>query len=135
MALKLHFFATFALYIIRYMGKLFSVWHFVCRFKYVFIILFAALLIGFLDDNSLLIRSRRWQRIAELRREIADYAERFDAATRQLKSLDNDPKALEQMAREKYYMKRANEDVFVIRVSDEDATDETDTLDQDSIAQ
>ena len=99
MALKLHFFATFALYIIRYMGKLFSVWHFVCRFKYVFIILFAALLIGFLDDNSLLIRSRRWQRIAELRREIADYEERFDAATRQLKSLDNDPKALEQMAR------------------------------------
>ena len=39
------------------------------------------------------------------------------------------------MAREKYYMKRANEDVFVIRVSDEDVTDETDTLDQDSIAQ
>ena len=75
------------------------------------------------------------QRIAELRLEIADYEERFDAATRQLKSLDNDPKALEQMAREKYYMKRANEDVFVIRVSDEDVTDETDTLDQDSIAQ
>ena len=66
------------------MGKLFSVWHFVCRFKYVFIILFAALLIGFLDDNSLLIRSRRWQRIAELRREIADYEERFDAANTDL---------------------------------------------------
>ena len=58
-----------------------------------------------------------------------------DCRTQALKSLDNDPKALEQVAREKYYMKRANEDVFVIRVSDEDVTDETDTLDQDSIAQ
>ena len=34
-----------------------------------------------------------------------------------------DPKAIEKMARERYYMKRPGEDVFVIRDAEEDASD------------
>ena len=36
--------------------------------------------------------------------------------------------------REKYFMKRAEEDVFVIREVHPDDTDDTDTLTQDSVA-
>ncbi len=106
-----------------------------CRYKYLLVVLFASLVIGVLDDNSVLKRSHRRERITELRHEIADYEARFDAASRMLKSLDTDPGKLEQVAREKYYMKRADEDIFVIRPTDEEATDDTDTLDKDSIAQ
>jgi cell division protein FtsB len=36
-----------------------------------------------------------------------------------LQALENDPKAVERMARERYFMKRPNEDIFVY-VEEED---------------
>ena len=39
-------------------------------------------------------------------------------ATAMLARLDNDPDMLERVAREKYYMKRDGEDIFVIRATD-----------------
>ena len=51
-----------------------------------------------------------------------------------IESLDKEPGKLEQLAREKYFMKRAEEDVFVIREVHPDDTDDTDTLTQDSVA-
>ena len=119
------------------MSSLHSVWNFLCRFKYWVIFGFAVLIIGFVDENSILNRSQRWQTIAELRREISDYESRFEAASRMIESLDKEPGKLEQLAREKYFMKRAEEDVFVIREvhpEDTDDTDDTDTLTQDSVA-
>lgn len=117
------------------MSKVHSFWNYVCRYKYLLVMLFASLIIGVFDDNSVLKRNHRRERIAELRREIADYEARFDAASRILKSLDTEPGKLEQVAREKYYMKRADEDIFVIRPTKEDAAEDADTLDKDSIAQ
>ncbi|HBE55294.1 MAG TPA: septum formation initiator [Prevotellaceae bacterium] len=100
------------------MSKVHSVWNHLCKYKYVAVMLFAALLIGVLDENSLLRRSRRRAHITELRREIADYERRFNMATAMLARLDNDPDMLERVAREKYYMKRDGEDIFVIRATD-----------------
>ena len=119
------------------MSSLHSVWNFLCRFKYWVIFGFAVLIIGFVDENSILNRSQRWQTIAELRREISDYESRFEAASRMIESLDKEPGKLEQLAHEKYFMKRAEEDVFVIREvhpDDPDDPDDTDTLTQDSVA-
>ena len=95
------------------MSSLHSVWNFLCRFKYWVIFGFAVLIIGFVDENSILNRSQRWQTIAELRREISDYESRFEAASRMIESLDKEPGKLEQLAREKYFMKREDEDIFV----------------------
>jgi cell division protein FtsB len=36
---------------------------------------------------------------------------------KELADLDNDPAILEKIAREKFYLKRANEDVFVVEDS------------------
>lgn len=117
------------------MSSLHSVWNILCRFKYIVIICFAVLIIGVVDENSILNRSQRWTRIVELRREISDYETRFQAASRMLRSLDSEPGKLEQVAREKYFMKRADEDVFVIRETRAESADETDTLAKDSLAQ
>ena len=83
------------------MSSLHSVWNFLCRFKYWVIFGFAVLIIGFVDENSILNRSQRWQTIAELRREISDYESRFEAASRMIESLDKEPGKPEQLAREK----------------------------------
>ena len=50
------------------MSKVHSVWNHLCKYKYVAVMLFAALLIGVLDENSLLRRSRHMAHITELRR-------------------------------------------------------------------
>lgn len=115
------------------MSKVHTAWNYLCKYKYLFVILFASLLIGVLDENSVLSRSRRKERIAELRREIADYEQRFDAATSLLRKLDHEPGMLERVAREKYYMKRPNEEVFVIKVTGDDTPTDADTLDTDTI--
>lgn len=115
------------------MSKVHTAWNYLCKYKYLFVILFASLLIGVLDENSVLSRSRRKERIAELRREIADYEQRFDAATSLLHKLDYEPGMLERVAREKYYMKRSDEEVFVIKVTGDNATTEAGTQDTDTI--
>ena len=117
------------------MSKVTTVWNLLCKYKYGVVVLLAALFIGLLDENSVLNRSRRQARIAELRREIADYEARFDAASSMLRSLDNEPGKLEQVAREKYYMKRAGEDIYVIKATSEDEPGDADTQEQDSVAQ
>jgi cell division protein FtsB len=59
--------------------------------------------------------------MGQLRNEIEAYKEQYEAADRCLREMDSDPKSIEKMAREKYYMKRPGEDVFVIKDAEEDA--------------
>lgn len=105
------------------------------KYKILVIILLAAIYIGFLDENSVYHTRRKREHIAELKREIADYNRRFQQATDMLNSLNNDPHRLEQVAREKYYMKRADEDVFVIKADEIDEPEGADSLPTDSLAQ
>ena len=37
----------------------------------------------------------------------------FDEDTKKLKELTTNPEAMEKVAREKYFMKKANEDIFI----------------------
>ena len=51
--------------------------------------------------------------IKDLKKEIGGYRERYEKDTRALHGLA-DSKTLEKYAREKYFMHRENEDLFVI---------------------
>ena len=42
------------------------------------------------------------------------YIEQIDATKKELEQLKSDPATLEKYAREKYYMKKDNEDLFII---------------------
>ena len=105
------------------MSRLNSVFLFICRHKYLVVIFFIVLIVGFIDDNSFMHRFDRRSRMGQLRNEIEAYKEQYEAADRCLREMDSDPKSIEKMARERYYMKRPGEDVFVIKDAEEDTKD------------
>ena len=84
-----------------------------CRHKYMITILVFVLIIGVLDDNSLIRRVSHWREIRELNTEIERYRSQYEEDSRALKELTSYPEALEKIAREKYKMKKADEDIFI----------------------
>lgn len=95
------------------MSKIHSAWLFMCRHKYFLTILIIALIVGVVDEDSILNRHPRRVRIDMLRQEIATHKRQYEEADSKIRELENNPKAVEKIARERYHMKRADEDVFV----------------------
>ena len=95
------------------MSKLYSLWELICRFKYVVVMAFILLIVVVLDDNSLLNRHKRSVHMEQMRTEIERYKQEYAYADGRLRDLEN-PAAVEKLAREKYSMKRDNEDLFVL---------------------
>ncbi len=96
--------------------------------KYIVVALIAVVLIGFVDENSVWNHIRNKQRISELEDEIEQYTARWHQDQEKIRTFDGNPKAIEKIARERYFMKADDEDVFVL--SDDEkpdlmATDET----------
>lgn len=95
------------------MSRLKYIWNYVCRHKYMITILVFVLITGVLDDNSLIRRVSHWREIRELNTEIERYRSQYEEDSRALKELTSNPEALEKIAREKYKMKKADEDIFI----------------------
>jgi cell division protein FtsB len=91
-------------------------------FKYVVVCLLGILIVGFLDENSVLSHFNNVKRIGELREEISIYDEQNRKNKEQIRKLQEDPKAIEKIARERYFMKADDEDIFVL--SDEGEQEE-----------
>ncbi len=83
------------------------------RHKYFITFILIALIVGVVDEDSFLNRHPRRVRIDVLRQEIANYKRQYDEADSKIRELESNPKAVEKIARERYFMKRSNEDVFV----------------------
>lgn len=95
------------------MSKIHSAWLFMCKHKYFLTILIIALIVGVVDEDSFMNRHPRQVRIGLLQQEIDNYKRQFTEADNKIRDLENNPKAVEKIARERYHMKRAGEDVFV----------------------
>jgi cell division protein FtsB len=95
------------------MSKLITVWKYIRQHKYLITIAAFLVIIVFLDENSLIQRQKHQQEISTLKAEIERYRQQFEEDTRKLKELTSNPEAMEKIAREKYLMKRPNEDVFI----------------------
>ncbi len=95
------------------MNRMHSLVDFIGRHKYAFTVFFIILIVGLLDENSWYNRYQRLQNIDKLRIEMQSYKDQYDSDTRELKRL-NQRDYVEKFARERYLMKRENEDVFVI---------------------
>ncbi len=96
------------------MVKLLTIWAFIRRHKYWITVLVFAVIIGFLDENSLVRRIGYEREISQLNEEIDKYKAEYDESTERLNELTTNPEAIEQIAREKYLMKKPNEDIYVI---------------------
>ena len=66
------------------------------------------------DNNSLIERVKYLNTLHELEEEKQYYLERIEEDSRRLNELKTDRDNLEKFAREQYFMKKENEDVFVI---------------------
>ena len=95
------------------MSKLMTVWSYIRQHKYLITIVAFLVIIVFLDENSLIQRAKHKQEISTLNSEIIKYRKQFEEDTRRLKELENNPEALEKIAREMYLMKKPNEDIFI----------------------
>ena len=95
------------------MSKLLTVWTYIRQHKYLITIVLFLVIIVFLDENSLIQRAKHQQEINTLNSEITKYRKQFEEDTEKLKELTNNPEAMEKIAREKYLMKKPNEDIFI----------------------
>lgn len=107
------------------------IWH-LPFVKYGVITIVGIVLVGFVGDNSLLAHIRNKQYISELSEEINAYNNRAKEDMRIIREMNRNPKAIERIARERYFMKHDDEDIFVLSddersyqfVSSEDETAE-----------
>ena len=95
------------------MSQLLTLWNYIRHHKYLITVLIFAVIIGFLDENSLVQRYQHKDEIRTLKSEISRYREQYETDTRKLKELTANPEALEKIAREKYLMKKSNEDIYI----------------------
>jgi cell division protein DivIC len=97
------------------MSKLRSIWNFVCRHKYMVAIVIFVIVVGFADTNSYYHRYLQYREAIDLQEQINDYKSQYNHDTRMLKQLDANPRAMEKIARERYLMKKPNEDIYIIK--------------------
>jgi cell division protein FtsB len=82
--------------------------------KYGVICIIGIVLVGFVGENSLYAHLRYKAHIADLASEIEAYDSRYQSDMRQIRELNLNPKAMERIARERYFMKHDDEDIFVL---------------------
>ena len=113
------------------MNRLKSIVRFIRRssgLKYVVVIVAGVAIVGFLDENSVWSHIRNLNTIGNLQSEIDRYRSQYERDKAQLRRLDSDPKAIEKIARERYFMKTDDEDIFVLSDDNpinQEKTDET----------
>ena len=84
------------------------------RNKYLMAVLVFLVWLLIFDNNSLIDRVKYLNTLHEMKDEKQYYLERIDEDSRRLNELKTDRENLEKFAREEYFMKKENEDVFVI---------------------
>ena len=82
--------------------------------KYIVVTVIAIVFIGFVDENSIWRHIQNLRQIEELTEEKDRYIAAFERDQAQIKELDKNPKAIEKIARERYFMKADDEDIFIL---------------------
>jgi cell division protein FtsB len=82
--------------------------------KYLLAILFFIIWLIFFDQNNLIDRFAAITKLKQMKQDREYYIEKIKIDTKKLNELRTDRENLEKFAREQYYMKRPNEDVFVV---------------------
>lgn len=68
-----------------------------------------------MGDSSLYKRYTYDEKICSLEKEIKHYQKEIEINSKKLNDLHTDKEGLERFAREEYFMKKPNEDVYIIK--------------------
>lgn len=82
--------------------------------KYLLAFLFTLVWVIFFDDTDYFTQLQRQNDLKDMIRKIEYYKKEIAIANQELSDIQNNPEALEKFAREKYYMKKDNEDLYII---------------------
>lgn len=82
--------------------------------KYLIALLVVFVWIAFFDKNNLLYQYRLRKQLNELERDKDYYTEKIINDSTATRELRDNPEALERFAREKYFLKKTGEDIFII---------------------
>ena len=92
--------------------------------RYILVLIFFLIWMLFLDNYSYLEHRVLNQEIDEIEDNIDYYKSEIKKDSDSIKHLKNNDR-VEKFAREKYYMKRENEDIYIIEYEDDNKTEKT----------
>ena len=95
----------------KFTGHVFT---FISRFRYQIVIVLGILIVGVFDENSFRRSIECYYEIQDLNTDIARYKEQYYSDMQRLKDLSASPDAIAKIARERYFMKADDEDIFVL---------------------
>jgi cell division protein DivIC len=84
------------------------------RNKYLVAIAVFAAIILFFDKNDVFTQMARKKQLREMEESRQYYSDQISSERKELEQLKSNPGILEKSAREKYLMKRDNEDLYLI---------------------
>lgn len=90
------------------------IWNYLSHYKYLIVIVMGVLIIGVVDDDSIYQHVKYQMQINTLRSEIEKYTNQYQKDYKQLREMRRGAKAYEKIARERYFMKADDEDIFVL---------------------
>ena len=86
----------------------------ILRNKYIAALTGFVILMLFIDHNDIFVQLDRRRQLNELLESKRFYEQQIAQTKKNLSDLENNSAALERYAREKYLLKKDNEDVFVV---------------------
>lgn len=95
------------------MSKLNYIWRLIGHNKYWIVTVAGIVIVGFVDDNSFMQRIKYETEISDLEEQIDEYRAQYEHDEALLKEIHRNPEAVARIAREKYFMKKEDEDIFV----------------------
>lgn len=87
--------------------------------KFIFTSILFVVWMTFFDQNNFISQVQDRMKLAELEAHRDQLSAEIKESTEDLKVLQNDQALLEKFARERYLMKKENEDIFVFAVEEE----------------
>ena len=82
--------------------------------KYILVLIAVLVWFMFFDQNNLIQQYRYSRQLKDFNAEKEYYLQEIQRDSIDLDKLKNNPEELERYAREKYLMKRENEDIFIV---------------------
>lgn len=89
------------------------------RNKYIATVLLFLVWMTFFDENNFISQVKNQLKLAELEVDKEHYVKEIAESTEDLRLLQHDKELLEKFARERYLMKKENEEIFVFAVEEE----------------
>jgi cell division protein DivIC len=83
--------------------------------KYLIVLLIFTVLVTFFDEHSFIHRWQSHRRIVQMEKELKFYQDEIKTTRQKKIELQSSDENLEKFAREHYFMKKENEDIFIIK--------------------